>query len=262
MAMAMSPDFRGETVVITGAAGGIGAVLARRFAAAGASVGLIDNQRAALEQTVEALRETRSSVEGVVADVADDEECSRACARLEAALGPVTVLVNNAAISPKYEGRARDVLEILPDEWHQVFAINLHAAFYMSRHLAPGMCARGYGRVIHMSSIGALAYVGLAGAHYDASKAALNSLTRSMAVQLAPSGVTVNAIAPGRIASPMAAGTASATNEKLLAMIPAGRFGEADEVAHLALFLSSRESAYITGEVYAITGGFSARLRH
>lgn len=259
--MTASPDFCGETVLVTGAGGGIGAVLARRFAAAGAAVGLIDKHRVALEQTVEALHETGSVVEGVVADVGDDDECSRACARLENVLGPVTVLVNNAAISPKHEGRARDVLDIPPDEWQQVIAINLNGAFYMSRHLAPGMCARGYGRIIHMSSIGSLAYVGLAGAHYDASKAALNSLTRSMAVQLAPSGVTVNAIAPGRIASPMAAGAAPATNEELLAMIPVGRFGDADEVAHLALFLASRESAYITGEVCAITGGLSARLR-
>ena len=259
--MAVSADFRDETVIITGAAGGIGAVLARRFAAAGAAVGLIDNNGEALEQAVEALREAGSSVEGTVTNVSDDGECLRACSRLEAALGPVTVLVNNAAISPKHEGRARHILEILPDEWQQVFAINLSAAFYMSRHLAPGMCARGYGRVIHMSSIGSLAYIGLAGAHYDASKAALNSLTRSMAVQLAPSGVTVNAIAPGRVATPMAAGAAPGTNEELLAMIPVGRFGEADEVAHLALFLASRESSYITGEVCAITGGLSARLR-
>ncbi|MCK9512188.1 MAG: SDR family oxidoreductase [Pigmentiphaga sp.] len=254
-------DFQGATVIVTGAAGGLGATLARRFATAGAAVGLVDKQEDELERMVAALRQAGVRAAGVAIDVGDDAACARACASLEAELGPTTVLINNAGISPKHEGRAREVLDIPPEEWQRVFAVNLNGAFYMSRHLAPGMCARGHGRIVHMSSVGSLAYVGLAGAHYDASKAALNSLTRSMAAQLAPSGVTVNAIAPGRIASPMADTATGDTNRRLLDMIPAGRFGEADEVAHLALFLASRESAYITGEVYAITGGLSTRLR-
>ena len=165
-------------------------------------------------------------------------------------------LVNNAGISPKHGGLPQPIWRMDPAEWHRVVDVNLHSTFNFCRLLTPGMVERRFGRIVSMSSVAGKAYLDIVAAHYSTTKAAIIGLTRHLAGELGPHGITVNALAPGRISTPMVAGAPPQANEAVVASTPLRRLGEPVEVADACLFLSSAQASFITGQVIDVAGGW------
>ena len=243
-----------RVALVTGAARGIGAAVAASLAANGHPVVLADVLDE-VEQTAAALRGTGCEARAIRLDVSDEA----AAADLPRLLGDwwdrLGVLVNNAGISPKAEGRARRVREMPAEEWRRVLEVNLTSAFLVSRACIPPMTARRWGRIIMIASQAARAKSRIAGAHYAASKSGLLGLARSLAVEFGPEGVTVNSVAPGRIDTPMARGGAAETNQAFLADVPLGRSGAPEEVAAVVAFLASDAASYLNGATIDVGGG-------
>lgn len=249
-------DHTDRTVLLTGACGGIGAAIAAHYVQAGAAVCLVDRDAAAGEALEARLRQAGGRVHFAQADVGCWEQCQAACETAQAALGPVDIVVNNAGISPKHQGLPASIWQMNPAEWRQVVDVNLHSAFYFTRLLAPGMVERKFGRIVSMSSVAGKAYLDIVAAHYSTTKAALIGMTRHLAGELGPHGITVNALAPGRIDTPMVAGAPKAANEAVTSVTPLRRLGTPDEVADACLFLTSDQASFITGQVIDVAGGW------
>ena len=245
-----------RVVLVTGAGGGIGSALVRAYAHAGAAVGIVDSNGDAASGLAKLLNAQGCKAHAVSADVANFVECEQACRAIEASLGPIDTLVNNAGISPKHQGRPADIWQMDPQEWLRVMDVNLNSAFYFVRLLAPGMVDRRFGRIVSMSSVAGKAYLDIVAAHYSATKAALIGFTRHVAGELGPHGITVNALAPGRIDTPMVAGAPPEANEAVVAATPLRRLGRPDEVGEACLFLTSPQGAFITGQVIDVAGGW------
>lgn len=246
----------GRVLCLTGAAGGIGAAIAERYASAGAGVGLIDFDLDAGSALAARLAQKGARAHFVKADVSDYDDCERACLEIKRVLGPVDTLVNNAGISPKHEGKPAGIWSMSPEEWHRVVDVNLNGAFNLVRLATPAMMERRFGRIVSMSSVAGKAYLNIVAAHYAATKAALIGMTRHLAGELGPFGITVNALAPGRIDTPMVAGAPGAANEAAVMATPLGRLGRPAEVADACLFLTSRQADFITGQVVDVAGGW------
>lgn len=245
-----------RVVLVTGGAGGIGAMLVRRYAAEGAAVGIVDRDKQAGNELAEELNGQGRRVYFSAADVADFGACRNACLLIEDALGPVETLVNNAGISPKHDGQPQPIWRMDSQEWQRVVDVNLHSAFNFCRILAPGMVERRFGRIVSMSSVAGKAYLDIVGAHYSTTKAAIIGFTRHLAGELGPYGITVNALAPGRIDTAMVAGAPAASNAAVIASTPLRRLGKPAEVADACLFLSSDQASFITGQVIDVAGGW------
>jgi 3-oxoacyl-[acyl-carrier protein] reductase len=235
----------GRVAVVTGAGRGIGAAIAAELAARGARVAALEADPA-----------LAAAAGAILCDVADRAAVDAACARVEAELGPVDILVNNAGISPKHEGRAAPVQEMDPAEWDRVLAVNLTGAWNLIRRLSPGMVARRRGWIVNQSSIAGKAYTPIVACHYAATKAALIGLTRHLAGELGPHCITVNAVAPGRIATPMVAAAGGATNAAVVAETPLRRLGTPEEVARVVCFLTGPDAAFVTGQTLDVAGGW------
>jgi NAD(P)-dependent dehydrogenase (short-subunit alcohol dehydrogenase family) len=236
----------GQVALVTGGAQGIGAAVAKRLRLAGARVAVFDAD--ATRAGVVA-----AELEGVAVagDVRSEADVARAVAEAESALGPLTVLVNNAGIT----GRTDLSWNLTPDEVRTVLDVNVMGPFLFCRAAVPGMLARGYGRVVNVASI-----AGKEGnptlLPYSASKAAVIAMTKSLAKELAgKADVTVNAISPAVIRTPILDGMSPATVEYMIGKIPMGRVGTVEEVAALVHFLASREASFTTGQCYDISGG-------
>jgi 3-oxoacyl-[acyl-carrier protein] reductase len=230
----------GRTALVTGAAGTMGFAATKVLLEDGARVVMVDLDRSRLETAAQGLAgETlRASVKAAVA-------------RIEKDFGTIDVLVNNAGILTSNKAEATT-----ETEWHRVLATNLDGAFYLAREVLPGMKARQWGRIINVTSLAAKTGGLTAGTAYSTSKGALASLTFSLARESAAHGVTVNAIAPAYVNTPMVTqGLTEAQRATLLATIPVGRFCEPDEFAHVVRFLASPLAGFITGEVVDINGG-------
>jgi len=249
-------EHRGRVVLITGAAGGIGAAIAERYAADGAAVGLVDFDATSGQALAARLVAAGHRVHFAQADVASFDECDTACRAVETALGPIDTLVNNAGISPKHAGKPAPIWQMEPAEWHRVVDVNLHSVFNFTRWLTPGMVDRKFGRIVSMSSVAGKAYLNIVAAHYGTTKAALIGMTRHLAGELGPHGITVNALAPGRIDTPMVAGAPREANDAVIGVTPLGRLGKPTEVADACLFLTSPRSDFITGQVIDVAGGW------
>ena len=256
MALENVMQHRDRVVLVTGAAGGIGAAIAERYAKDGAAVGLVDFDAVAGAALAVRLSAAGHRVHFAGADVGRYTDCELACRDIETALGPVDTLVNNAGISPKHDGKPAPIWEMDPAEWQRVIDVNLNSVFNFVRLLSPGMVDRRFGRIVSMSSVAGKAYLDIVAAHYGTTKAALIGMTRHLAGELGPHGITVNALAPGRIDTPMVAGAPRASNEAVVEQTPLRRLGRPSEVADACLFLTSTNASFITGQVIDVAGGW------
>jgi 3-oxoacyl-[acyl-carrier protein] reductase len=241
--------------IVTGGARGIGAAIAVRLAADGMAVGGIDLDEAACAGTVEAITGAGGQALAVGADVADVTAVNAAVERVAADLGAPTVLVNNAGVL-----RDNLLFKMSDDDWDTVLDIHLKGSFLMSRAVQAHMVAAKYGRIVCMSSTSALGNRGQA--NYAAAKAGLQGLTKTLAFELGPFGVTANAIAPGFIATDMTAATAARVGvpfEDFMAQaaqqIPVRRVGTPQDIAHTASFLCSEGAGFVSGQVIYVAGG-------
>lgn len=244
----MNSTGKPRVALVTGAAGTMGAAAARKLAADGHHVVLLDVARDHLQPI---LAELGKAAHAVAADISDPDACERAVNEAERTLGPVDILINNAGILSNHKAA-----ETSPEEWRRVLSINLDGAFYLSRRVLPGMKSRRFGRIVNVCSL-AMKSGGLtAGTAYTASKGALAALTFSLAREAAAFGITVNAISPAYVNTPMVTEQLTeAQRQALLAQIPVGRFCEPEEFAHCVSFLVSPLSGFITGEILDLNGG-------
>lgn len=243
-----------RAALVTGAARGIGAGIAQRLAEAGHPVVLADMLEV-VEDTAAALARAGHQVKALRLDVSDEKQVDA----LPQLVGPwwpkLGILVNNAGISPKHNNRARKVSEMSVAEWRRVLEVNLTGAFLVTQACLPPLRGRRWGRIVNITSQAARAKSQIAGAHYAASKTGLMGLSRSLAVELGPDGITVNAVAPGRIDTPMAQGATEAANQAFLAQVPLGRVGTPLDVAEVVAFLCSDAAGYLTGTTIDVGGG-------
>jgi 3-oxoacyl-[acyl-carrier protein] reductase len=240
--------------LVTGSARGLGLAIASHLGSLGHPVVLADSNPSVVE-TASRLRERGIEARPAVLDIADEA----AVRTLPDLVGDwwenLSILVNNAGVSPKTHGRKRLVREMPADEWRQVIAVNLTGAFLVTQACLAPLCYRGWGRIVMITSQAARTRTPIPGAHYAASKAGLTAFARVLAAEVAEHGVTVNCVAPGRIASEMTMATDAATNAALAAAIPAGRMGRPDEVAATVAFLVTEGASYLTGASLDVNGG-------
>jgi len=254
----MTLDFSGQTAIVTGAAHGFGRAISRAFAARGADVWACDVLADELRETEALCRQAGGSCHAVIADVRDRAAVAACVAAASAAAGRVDILVNNAGGVLGQVGRPLEL--ITPDEWQAIFDVNVTGAFYCSQAVVPGMKAAGRGRIVNISS-GAGLSISLTGIQaYASAKAAQIGLTRQLAHELGPWGITVNNIAPGFVRS-------NPTTERqwesygedgqraLVDRIALKRLGTPDDIAHGVLFFASEYAGWITGQVLSIDGG-------
>jgi NAD(P)-dependent dehydrogenase (short-subunit alcohol dehydrogenase family) len=243
------------TAVVTGAGSrrGIGRATALALGAAGWHVAALDLDQAGAETTAAEVADTHGvRALGLLADVTDPASLDTALARAETELPPVGALVNNAGITSP-----TPFLEVGEDEWERLFAVNVHGAFHVTRRLLPGMVERGFGRVVFLSSVSAERGGGVfGGVGYSAAKAAQLGFARALAREVAPFGVTVNAVAPGLIETDITGDAFTGERgDDFRAGVPVGRLGRTSDVADVIVFLCRTSSDYITGATYDINGG-------
>lgn len=242
----------GQVAVITGAGRGMGREIALTFARLGAVVAVLERDDGSAQATVDELRAGGGVGEAFQCDVALPASVEHAVGAVLGRLGRIDVLVNNAGIATY----TRPMEAIGDEEWTKVLAVNLSGAFYVMRAVLPVMKAQRRGRIVNISSSAGRSVSTFAGANYTASKAALLGLTRHVALEAAPYGVTVNAIAPGTIDTPLLREAASEERIRQEASkIPLGRLGTVVDIAGLVAFLASPSASYITGATVDINGG-------
>ena len=240
-------DLTGKKALVTGATGGLGQAIAKALSAQGAQVAISGTREAVLN-------EVASQIEGsipLVANLSDIAQAEALVGQAETALGGLDILVANAGVTK--DGL---LLRLKNEDFDDVMKINLYSYFAMARAAMRGMMKRRTGRIIGISSI-----VGVTGnggqANYAASKAGMIGFTKSIAQEVASRGITANCIAPGFIVSPMTDVLTEAQKEGIFSSIPAGRMGEANEIAAAAVYLASNEAAYVTGQTLHVNGGMA-----
>lgn len=233
-------DFRGRVALVTGGSSGIGAAAAAALRDGGAEVAVFDL--------------SVDGVEGmaIAGDISRSDDVDQAVARVEDELGPIDIVVNSAGVG----GPWRSALELSDEDWRRVMEINLSGTFYVCRAAVPRMGSRGYGRVVLISSIAGKNGNRLLPA-YSASKAGVIAFAKSLAVDVAQSGVLINVVAPAVIETPLATVESSHMLEHMISKVPMGRIGRPDEAAALISWLASEDCSFSTGSVYDLSGGSS-----
>jgi len=241
-------DLTGKTALVTGATGGIGAGVARALHAQGATVAITGRRAAELEALA---AELGARVIVAPADLADPEAPAKLVEKIETEAGSLDILVNNA-------GFTRDMLALRMGDadWNAVLEVDLTAPFRLARAALRGMMKKRQGRIISIASI--VGVTGNAGqANYAAAKAGLHGLTMTLARELAGRSITANAVAPGFITTDMTGELSEEIKQKILGVIPLGRFGSVNDIAAMVYFLASEEGGYITGQVFSVDGGMA-----
>ncbi len=246
----------GRAALITGGGGGLGTVFARALAGAGADVALLGRRLDVVQEAAQAVaQETGRRVIGVSADVTDREQVQAAVAEVRATLGRLDILINNAGVNVR-----KPSLEYALEDWRKVVDINLTGTFLCCQAVAPGMIEAGWGRIINISSM--LGNVGLGERPaYTAAKGGVIQLTRTLALEWASHGVTVNALAPGPFATELNKPVLEnpTANKAFVDRIPLGRWGRPEELAGPIAFLASNASSFMTGAVLTVDGGWTAQ---
>jgi 3-oxoacyl-[acyl-carrier protein] reductase len=252
-------SLEGRVALVTGAGRGIGAEVARQFARAGARVGVLDLTEKQAADTVAEITAAGGQAIALGADVADGDLADRAVARVAEEFGGLDIVVNNAGVT-----RDNLLFKMTADDWDTVMNVHLRGAFLITRAAQRIMVERRYGRIVNLSSTSALGNRGQA--NYSSAKAGLQGFTRTVAIELGPFGITVNAIAPGYIDTPMTRATAdrlgvSAEDRQatVAAGLPMRRVGQPGDIANAALFFAAEESGFVTGQVLYVDGGRSVR---
>jgi len=240
----------GRAAFVTGAGQGLGAAIARGLCEAGARVMLADIDDGRVQAAAAGLRDAGHEAEAIPLDVRDETFFARGFEAAVQRFGAIDLMVNNAALTP-----STSLWDITAGEWDEVMAVNLRGCFFGCRIAGRHMRGRGQGRIVNMASIAGQQASPATGAHYAASKAAIVALTRSFAQALAPHAVTVNAIAPAAVHSPVLDALDDARRGAVQAGIPLGRFGEPAEVAAAVVYLASDAGAYTTGATLDLNGG-------
>lgn len=241
-------DLTGKKALVTGATGGLGGAIARRLHAQGATVALSGTRVEALEALA---RELGERVEVTPCDLSDRDSVEALVPAAEAKLGGLDILVNNAGVT-----RDNLFMRLKDEDWDLVLAVNLTAAFRLSRAAVKTMMRRRYGRIISIGSV-----VGTSGnpgqGNYAASKAGLIGMSKSLAAEVASRNITVNVVAPGFIESPMTDVLNEKQREGILADVPMGRLGQGADVAAAVAYLASDEAGYVTGQTLHVNGGMA-----
>ncbi|MBE3557536.1 MAG: 3-oxoacyl-ACP reductase FabG [Firmicutes bacterium] len=240
----------GKVALVTGATGSIGSSIVSALATAGADIVVHYHQnKTVAQQLVDAIQAKNRRALMVQADVTRYNEVESMIQQAAAQLGNVDILINNAGVH-----RGGKVQKVPLQDWDTVLNTNLRAAFYATRAAVEGMQREGWGRIINIASV-----VGIRGfpgdALYGASKAGLIGMTKSVALELVSSGITVNAVAPGFVKSAMTEALSERSLQRIQQMIPIGRQAEPEEIASLVVFLASPQAGYITGATFAVDGG-------
>jgi NAD(P)-dependent dehydrogenase (short-subunit alcohol dehydrogenase family) len=258
----MQVDLHKQVALVTGGAQGIGRAIAERLTANGASVAIVDIEGDMAEQTARELQATGRTALAFAGDVADATRMAAVVRRVAETLGPISILVNNAGINTSKD--RRPIHEYGDGDWERILRVDLTGVFVTSKAVIPLLLQRGGGRIVNIASIAGLVPLRLQSA-YVAAKAGVVNLTRSMALELGPSNILVNAVAPGSVMTrgthALFYGPDGAFHEKaasLLAHVPLGRPGTPEEIAHAVLFLVAPEASYVNGAVLTVDGGWTA----
>ncbi|MFD7656392.1 3-oxoacyl-ACP reductase FabG [Actinosynnema sp. NPDC059797] len=248
-------DTDSRVAIVTGAARGIGAAVATRLAQDGFAVAVLDLDEGSCAETVEEIRAAGGTALAVGADVSDSAAVEAAVRRVADELGAPTVLVNNAGVL-----RDNLLFKMTDEDWDVVMSVHLRGSFLMSREVQKHQTKAGWGRIVNLSSTSALGNRGQA--NYSAAKAGLQGFTKTLAIELGKFGITVNAIAPGFIATDMTAATAARMGvdfedfkKGAAAAIPVNRVGTPEDIAHTASFLVSEGAGFVSGQVVYVAGG-------
>ncbi|MCE7796720.1 SDR family oxidoreductase [Sphingobium sufflavum] len=243
-----------KVALVTGGGAGMGKATSLRLARDGMAVGVLDIDGDAADAVARQIVESGGKAVALKADISDRSQVETAVATLRAALGPVTVLINNAAIE-----NFCPFPDIREDVWDRVMAVNLKGNYFLIQTVLPDMIAAGWGRVVNLSAFGA--QLGAPNmALYTATKGAMISMTRSLAVELGARGITVNSVSPGFIDTPMARRAIDGDlfpvpYQDIVANYPVPRLGKPEEIAAACAFFASDDAAYVTGQVLGVNGG-------
>lgn len=248
-------QLEGKTAVVTGSGRGIGARTAVRLAAEGAAVAVIDISSEATTASVMEIEAAGGRAIGIACDVSDENSVAAAASQVQQELGPIAILINNAGVL-----RDNLLFKMSAYDWDTVLGVHLRGAFLWSRAAQAQMVPNKWGKIVNLSSTSALGNRGQA--NYSAAKAGMQGFTKSLAIELGPFGINVNAIAPGFIATDMTRATAERTGVDFPQMqkaaserIPVRRVGRPEDIANVAAFLVSEESSYVSGQTIYVAGG-------